>query len=115
MSQTAVLKELALPNFRTLEYVVKISLMKQRNFVTHRYTILQEIEQILPMLNRAIFDMFFQKYKDTNVSIPISLLFNFAAPTCFGNCVPSSRSSSVPSELHANLGFWLIKFCVVYV
>jgi hypothetical protein len=27
--------------------------------------------------------------------------------------VPSSGSSSVPSELHANLGFWLIKLCVV--
>jgi hypothetical protein len=29
--------------------------------------------------------------------------------------VPSSGSSSVPSELqlHDNLGFWLIKFCVV--
>jgi hypothetical protein len=38
-------------------------------------------------------------------SIVISLLFHFAAPTCFGNCVPSSGSSSVPSELHANLGF----------
>jgi hypothetical protein len=32
---------------------------------------------------------------------------------CFGNCVPSSRSSSVPAELQANLNFLLIKFCVV--
>jgi hypothetical protein len=39
--------------------------------------------------------------------------FHLAAPTCFGNYVPSSGSSSVPPELHANLGFWLIKFCVV--
>jgi hypothetical protein len=46
MSQTVVLKGLALPNFRTVEYVVKISLTKQQAFVTHRYTILQEIEQI---------------------------------------------------------------------
>jgi hypothetical protein len=48
-----------------------------------------------------------------NVSILISLLFHLAAPICFGNYVPSSGSSSVPSELHANFGFWLTKFCVL--
>jgi hypothetical protein len=47
------------------------------------------------------------------VSIIISLSFHFVAPTCFGNCVPSSGSLPVPSELHANFGVWLIKFCVV--
>jgi hypothetical protein len=31
--------------------------------------------------------------------------FRLADYTCFGNCVASSGSSSVPSELHANLGF----------
>jgi hypothetical protein len=35
------------------------------------------------------------------------------APTCFGTCVPSSGSSSVPAELQADLDLWLIKFCVV--
>jgi hypothetical protein len=44
----------------------------------------------------------------------MSLLFHFAAPICFNNCVPSSGSSSVPSGLNANLGFWLIKFRVVF-
>jgi predicted cobalt transporter CbtA len=47
------------------------------------------------------------------IQIFISLLFHLIAPTCFGNCVPSSGSSSVPSELHTNFDFWLIKFCVV--
>jgi hypothetical protein len=41
----------------------------------------------------------------TNASILISLLLHLAAPTCFGSNVPSSRSSSVLSELHANVDF----------
>jgi hypothetical protein len=48
-----------------------------------------------------------------NASILISLLFHFSASTCFGNCVPSTESSSDPSELHVNLDFWLIKFYAV--
>jgi hypothetical protein len=39
--------------------------------------------------------------------------FHFAAPTCFGINMPSSGNVSVHAELHAKLGLWLIKFCVV--
>jgi hypothetical protein len=35
----------------------------------------------------------------------INLLSHLADPTCFGNYVPSSGSSTVPSVLHADLGF----------
>jgi hypothetical protein len=53
-----------------------------------------------------------------NASILLSLLFHFAPPTCVGNCVPFSGTSSIPSELHANLvdkilcSMWL---CECYV
>jgi hypothetical protein len=40
----------------------------------------------------------------TNASVLISSLFHLAAATWFGNCVPSSGSSPVPSKLHVNLG-----------
>jgi hypothetical protein len=56
---------------------------------------------------------YFVYEKPTNESIIISLLFHIAAPTCSGNYVPSSGNLFVASELHANLSFWLIKFCVV--
>jgi hypothetical protein len=59
-------------------------------------------QQVLNILN-AYLEM------TKNALILISLLFHSVAPSCFGICVPSS----VRAELQADLGLWLIKFCVV--
>jgi hypothetical protein len=55
----------------------------------------------------------FVQKSPTNALILISLLFPSVTPTCFVTCVPSSESASVPAQLQADLGLWLIKFCVI--
>jgi hypothetical protein len=48
----------------------------------------------------------------TNALLLISLLFRSVAPTCFGTYVSSFGSFSLPAELEADLGVWLLKSCV---
>jgi hypothetical protein len=43
-----------------------------------------------------------------------SLLFYSVASTYFDTCVSSSRSSSMPVELHANRMQWLRRLCIIH-